>query len=195
MIYSHSVTFLVTFVYPKNSATNRKELWTKFYNIAINVNEPWIVIGDFNCFHKMDDKLGGLSPSPHKLTNFNNCINDCGLLDLPNYGLSYSWFNQQVDYPIHCLLDRALVNDKWIDSHPSSFYKVMSPLTFDHSPIMIFSGISSVPKRFIFEIFWSKCTSFQEIILETWNIYVVGDHIFQLCNKLQNIKKALKKAN
>lgn len=51
-------------------------------NINIPCNMPWIVLGDFNIPRYSHEKVGGNPPRPSEMDDFNNCIQECGLLDM-----------------------------------------------------------------------------------------------------------------
>lgn len=77
--------------------------------MASNIQEPWLILGDFNCIRKYEEELGGTSPISSKLVDFNNCIYNSGLLDVPHVGYAYNWFNQQTNKHIRCLIDKAFL--------------------------------------------------------------------------------------
>ena len=49
-------SFLCSFVYGDNSASNRSILFHQL--AALHINGPWIVLGDFNCLAGMDECTG-----------------------------------------------------------------------------------------------------------------------------------------
>lgn len=47
---------------------------------------PWLLGGDFNIFQPVNEKIGGSFRSSRAIMEFNNCIQACGLLDIPLSG-------------------------------------------------------------------------------------------------------------
>ncbi|KAL0920981.1 hypothetical protein M5K25_008004 [Dendrobium thyrsiflorum] len=101
---------------------------------------PWIILGDFNCCRHPYEKSGGYPLSSSQTWDLNAFIFDVGLLDLASKGLKFTWFNQRANDPIHLKLDRMLVNDKWLELFPYSFYEVANPSCSDHSSIILQSS-------------------------------------------------------
>lgn len=54
------------------------DLWESLRICGTTGNSPWYVMGDFNSTRWESEKLGGSKPSLQSLTNFNDCIDDCG---------------------------------------------------------------------------------------------------------------------
>lgn len=59
------------------------------------------------------------------LGELNMWVSKSGIIDLNSTGLKNTWFNGRVEDPIHIKLGRMLVNQKWLDSFPFSYYKVV----------------------------------------------------------------------
>lgn len=188
---SHS--FLLTCVYAENEARLRTSLWSSLCDIAGSSYSPWIIMGDFNCPLTSKDKKGGNSIALNNSLEFKDCINHCGLIELPSTGLYYTWYNQQVDKPIFSKLDGVFCNVEWLESFPFSFYKVTPPLTSDQSPLVTFlQPPTTSPHRFLFRNYWSSNPSFLADLKIAWGTYIQGDPMYNLSNKLKAVKAMLK---
>lgn len=106
IILNNSDSLLISCIYAFDEARYRRELWHDLSNIALNVVEPWVVLGDFNAILHSKDKSRGPPPPLSKLVDFRNCINFYGLYKLPSTGLNYTWSNKQVDTPILAKINR-----------------------------------------------------------------------------------------
>lgn len=73
--------FIFTDVYAKCSNIERRVLWNNLIAIFHSV-EPWLIRGDFNIIRKTDASLGGRSMDFAAAGEFNDCIANCGLLEL-----------------------------------------------------------------------------------------------------------------
>ncbi|KAL0904358.1 hypothetical protein M5K25_026452 [Dendrobium thyrsiflorum] len=101
----------LSMIYVANHSEDRKVLWDNLKALASDIDQPWIIMGDFNCCRFDSDKAGG------------NAL-PASRLDLASVGLFYTWFNQRINLPIHIKLDIALVNNAFLDFFPSAYYKV-----------------------------------------------------------------------
>ncbi|KAF7839972.1 RNA-directed DNA polymerase [Senna tora] len=161
-------THLITVVYGSPNPLSRKELWEELGKIAENVNEPWLVAGDFNAFVSTHEKEGGsaLGSKPDPL--FSHWINKAALLDLGFVGPKYTW--QRGDLSIR--LDRALVNTEWRLKFPEATVTHLPKYKSDHCPLWIRSNPRAEVKRnnrpFRFLAAWTLNDSFSNVVKEAW---------------------------
>ncbi|XP_070002870.1 uncharacterized protein [Nicotiana sylvestris] len=52
-------TFDITFVYGKNTIAERRNLWGQLRQIQSNIQEAWLLTGDFNNMLSVDDRING----------------------------------------------------------------------------------------------------------------------------------------
>jgi len=69
------------------------------------------------------------------------------LIDLPSKRVFYTWSNHQAENPIIRKLERAIVNDLWLASYPSSMAVFDPPGDSDHAPCIILSKSSRKDKK------------------------------------------------
>lgn len=55
---SHS-SFLVSFVYAFNGPRERKPLWRNLLDYGLSLDEPWLLMGDFNCVLTEEERQNG----------------------------------------------------------------------------------------------------------------------------------------
>ncbi|KAL0917450.1 hypothetical protein M5K25_012511 [Dendrobium thyrsiflorum] len=84
---------VVTTVYAANSLVDRQLLWKQIQDIAVNINLPWAIIGDFNCCRSPLEKAVGTLLTNSKLGDFNSMIFNTGMHDLSFVGHYYTWHN------------------------------------------------------------------------------------------------------
>ncbi|XP_020681303.2 uncharacterized protein LOC110098734 [Dendrobium catenatum] len=152
---------LLYVVYACNSMDERRSLWNQLIDLTPPLDQPWIIMGDFNCCRFDTEKVGGTCLSESRLGELNNVVFKCGVQDLSSTGLFYTWCNQRVDNPIHIKLDRVLVNSALLDHLPLAYYKVDAPQGSDHSPL-IFNPSHDKPisARFKFKNYWTDMEGF-----------------------------------
>ncbi|XP_077249405.1 uncharacterized protein LOC143888906 [Tasmannia lanceolata] len=118
---------------------------------------PWISHRDFNVIRYLNEKFDGADLVRTDLEEFNNFIINCSLTDLKSLGQTLSWSNSSKsgDYKLR-RLDRAIVNDDWLEHFPSSSANFNNPLISDHSPIIIhlLDNENPSPKPFRFFSMW-----------------------------------------
>ncbi|XP_020698808.2 uncharacterized protein LOC110111333 [Dendrobium catenatum] len=129
---------VLSVIYASNDQADRLQLWDKIRELGVSISSPWLILGDFNCCLNASEKSGGTPLLASQLWDFNSLLFDVCLFDLASIGLKFSWFNQRANDPIHLKLDRMLINDKWLESFPTSRYKTKQD-EFWHVLLDIFS--------------------------------------------------------
>lgn len=77
-------------VYVHNAKEDKRVLWHYLNDISRSCNGPWITIGDFSAVLNMDDRIGGNSVIVNEIMEFQDCVESCGLLELPPKGSRYT---------------------------------------------------------------------------------------------------------
>lgn len=132
-ITSHMITvavgdIMVSGVHASVNMVQRRFLWSEMQMIS-DFKKPWIVSGDFNAVLSVEDKIGGRSPSKRVRLDFNECVDQCQLIQAPKNGLDFSWSNcQQGNKRILCHLDRAFFNLEWLQNFNIGVIKLVSEL-------------------------------------------------------------------
>ncbi|KAK4384618.1 hypothetical protein Sango_3042700 [Sesamum angolense] len=124
----HLVALLETRVMPSNGLTE----------LAVSVDLPWLVGGDFNAVLDMSEVSGASGDIRVAMHEFNDCIIQTGLISPPMQGERFSWHNCSTDgRSLWKRLDRMFVNDAWLERWPNLFYTCLTPRTSDHSPLVL----------------------------------------------------------
>ncbi|XP_020271779.1 uncharacterized protein LOC109846949 [Asparagus officinalis] len=161
-------------------------------------NESWIMCGDFNTVINGEEKLGGAVITKADTKDFRDLIEDCHLNHLKTTGCFYTWNNKQDhDSIVWCRLDRALVNDAWLNMYNASQVEFLLPYFSDHSPALVslFQECSKGKKPFRFFKMWSKHDSYIPTISAIWQTKVEGYKMFVVCKRLKLMRGALKELN
>ncbi|KAK4384386.1 Retrovirus-related Pol polyprotein from type-2 retrotransposable element R2DM [Sesamum angolense] len=98
---------LLTVVYGANEVIARRELWQGLTEMAVSIDLPWLVGGDFNAVLDMSEVSGASE-----------------IFGTDGRSL---WKR----------LDRMFVNDAWLGRWPNLFYTCFTPRTSDHSPLVL----------------------------------------------------------
>ncbi|KAI9071066.1 hypothetical protein K1719_046968 [Acacia pycnantha] len=133
--YKDSPTaFWITAVYAEPNFCNRKVLWGDLENLAMHMNEPWVVLGYFNAYQSPADKKGGATPNALSIRDFSTSIKNDDLIevDTPKSELiaflAATWLNisrrdpalRETAFDWYARLPAGTINS-WADGVTSSF--------------------------------------------------------------------------
>ncbi|XP_026450516.1 uncharacterized protein LOC113350588 [Papaver somniferum] len=188
---------LVTGIHAACLTVDRRELWEELLKIN-KMQLPWLVLGDFNTILSCDEKVEGRSPLRLSMTNFNNCLDHCGLLQAPKSGIQFSWCNNRVGKKrILCDLDKAFFNAKWLELYASWRYKVGVKGVSDHGALMGSTTDIRKPQNipFRYQPIWTSHPKFLQFLKQSWEEEYNGNHVFSFMSKLKRFKISVKKWN
>uniref|UniRef100_A0A803QEA0 Reverse transcriptase domain-containing protein n=1 Tax=Cannabis sativa TaxID=3483 RepID=A0A803QEA0_CANSA len=123
----------------------RKKTWDLMNELNNKMNLPWYIIGDLNNVTSQGDKRGG-NPYPNWLVGgFNEALAECSLHDLELCGYPYTWEKSRgtVDW-VEVRIDRALVNQAWLDFFPFAKLYNLEISMSDHCPIHLVTNNNMV---------------------------------------------------
>ncbi|PKU66661.1 Putative ribonuclease H protein [Dendrobium catenatum] len=183
-------------IYASNFVEERKMLWEHIISYSPPLDQPWVIMGDFNCCRYHTEKAGGSVTSTSRLGELNSFIFNCGVQDLSSTGLFYTWFNQRADNPIHIKLDRVLVNNALLDVFPNAYYHVESHLGSDHSPLIFNSHHEkALSVRFLFKNYWINLEGFWDDVYNAFSSRSARSPMASFFHSLQKLKRSFKSRN
>ena len=107
-VKSSSLTWLISVIYASSRFAKKCILWNNFKIIASRHNLPWFALGDFNDVLSEDEKFSSNGISGKRVRAYQECMNECNLLDLGFSGPKYTWTNKRdMANLIHKILDRG----------------------------------------------------------------------------------------
>ena len=129
---------MITFVYAKCKNHLRRPLWDKMiHKDSLNEN-PWCTVGDFNVITSVEEKLGAVPYNMRNSMDFIADIEACGLLDIGFSGNKFRWSNKRgINHRIRKRLDRAMINDSWLEKMPQTTITHLSSTVSDDCPLLI----------------------------------------------------------
>lgn len=173
-------SFTAAFVYARNRREQRVELWDKIKELSRYSNfrhSPWIIFGDFN---QVLSAAEVYSTTPYTLCQqgiqeFSDCIEESAICDLAFRGCHHTWYNKSVTSPKSRKIDRALVNEDWLNVFPDSYAYFDSPGSSDHTPCIIYlaNQLSQRKCRFIYYDMFSMHPDFKQLIEDAWAAPVI----------------------
>lgn len=136
------------------------------------MNIPWVEIGDFNDVSSQSEKLGGRAIKSKRINSYLACMNNCSLHDIGFVGNIFTWTNKCKKKPIFQRLDRAWVNNLWLEKFPDSFLNNLVRDSSDHCPIKLDcfkpKPIVRTVKPFRFEPSWYLHPRFADFVDGDW---------------------------
>ena len=196
--FDKSLSFEATFIYGYNTGMARKELWSDLISISLSSQSSnHLALGDFNVTLSPEEVSDANFGWNTEIMDFNSTVNKCCLVDLRYNGEQFTWTNRRFgknDFTQR-KLDRALVNQTWIDHFSDSFAHFPAPGISDHSPIVVNINNTKVRKgrAFKFYNYWTKLDHYAENVQTVWDQPFAGTAQFILCQKLRFLKHALKR--
>lgn len=196
--FSHAelpFAFTTTFVYAKCSAHLRRPLWDKLLHHAA-YQGPWCTVGDFNVITTTTEKKGGVPYNINKSFDFLSVIEACGLIDLGFHGQQFTWCNQRnPDARVWKRLDRAMVNDKWLEIMPHTSITHLPSVGSDHCPLLM--EVQEIPhsniRYFKFLHCWTDNQTFLDTVRECWNGDTTGNPMWTFHAKMKRLAATLSK--
>ena len=95
------------FVYESPTYSERNNLWEILESIFMGLQEPWIVIGDFNVYSTSFEKLGGRQVNWDSIKRFGEFISKCDLMNIGFQGPKFTCGK------VREILDKGLHNLSW----------------------------------------------------------------------------------
>ncbi|XP_055824355.1 uncharacterized protein LOC129892841 [Solanum dulcamara] len=185
--------YLTTFVYAKCKDYMRRDLWDKMLQFS-DREEPWCTIGDFNVITHVEEKMGGQPYNMNKSFEFISVIEACGLTDLGFHGQQFTWCNKRdADARIWKRLDRAMVNDAWLEAMPVSTLNHLASTGSDHCPLLLECTERQSPtiKYFKFLHCWAENENFIDTVRSCWERPVDGNPMRTFHQKLKRVSNTL----
>ena len=161
----------ISFVYGEPVQDLRHQVWERLTRIGISRVEPWFVIGDLNEITGNHEKDGGALQHASTFLQFNNMIENCGLLEFPSKGNTLSWSGKRQGQTVRCRLDRALGNVEWHNLFPSSFVEYLGMIGSDHRSIVtsLDEKLIKTRNQFRFDKRWIGMEGLMDSIAHGWS--------------------------
>ncbi|XP_011083323.1 uncharacterized protein LOC105165859 [Sesamum indicum] len=183
---------IITVVYGASEVSGRRALWNSLQTLATQCTDvPWLVGGDFNAVRKINEVCGNSGDIRIAMEDFNNSIQEAGLLPMPMQGEWYTWHNCSTSTrSLWKRLDRILINDRWLARFPTSSYHSLTPRTSDHSPLVLVGDSQHHNNRgmFRFDNYLTLSPDFIPSVQNIWQHEVIGVPMYAVTRKLKALK-------
>ncbi|XP_058767398.1 uncharacterized protein LOC131641093 [Vicia villosa] len=155
---------------PHNSSKNL--VWEELKKLADDMEEPWLIMGDFNNIAKRSEKKGGLTASMTICQRMKNRMDDCKVTDMETHGPKFTWRGPifHGSQRIYEKLDRGLSNDDWNFQFPEAYIKVLLRVDFSDHILNKPYGDHFLTQKwpFRFESAWILNETYNSMLQEAW---------------------------
>lgn len=180
-----SVMYYVSCVYGPPKSSLHHLIWDWIGNTTPSINEPWILIGDFNMLLHPNDKNNSNGSTFH-MNYFTDCMNRNVLHKVPGLIIE-----KEKNLTLE-KLDMAFGNINWINQYPLTHVTNLTIAASDNSPIIMSTDIPPNKKKQVkFESYWYKFPEFNTLLQEAWHSNFRGSPSFILCCKLKSTLTSL----
>ncbi|CAK8532778.1 unnamed protein product [Lathyrus sativus] len=187
--------FWLTALYALNRLEQRRVLWKDIAIIHAQQQGPWVLMGDFNNVIHINDRIGGNDVTETKYTDICSMMDNVGLFEKESKGSYYTWSNNHTAGTIYSRIDHVLANVEWLQQHTDITLHILPPSVLDHS-LLLMTGTANVHNQYRKPIFrFYNCImdfeGYSALVEKNWNVPIVGNPMFILCNKLMRLQPAL----
>ncbi|XP_062089161.1 uncharacterized protein LOC133795724 [Humulus lupulus] len=185
--------FYITFVCGYNDEVGIGSLWQEIVDSASNIDEAWMILGDFNEILYSKERVGNKT-NKKPSERFRYCLLHCQMEDLKYSGCFYTWNNkQQAEDRVCSKIDRAVVNPKWADAFPNSKVVFLPKGAFDHCPILVsfYQDTCKGHKPFWYYKMWRDAKNFGVLVKSSWEEALSGTPMYKVVKKLKRLKGVL----
>jgi hypothetical protein len=173
----NGIKWRATFVYGEPRREFCSEFWDFLRFMRAQWDGPWLCCGDFNEVLSQDEHVGPRDRTEAQISAFQDCLQDCELMDLGFEGPKFTWSNRQgCDTNVKVCLDRAVANGGFSHMFEDCVVENLITTSSDHYAILIsLLGASRVTMQrpvqqgFRFEAMWLRAPGYREVLEKAWN--------------------------
>lgn len=172
-------------------------LWDRLQGVVEEwANVKICLIGDFNSILEAGERVGeGGEEASRGYRGLKAFVEGCNLHDVALQGRKYTWFWSNGRFKSR--IDRALVNEQWLDSFPDTHLRGLPRSISDHCAISLETKQADWgPKPFQFINAWITHPEFMGAVEKAWKEEEIrgwGGYVFK--EKLKRLQIALKEWN
>ncbi|KAI9100938.1 hypothetical protein K1719_024062 [Acacia pycnantha] len=162
-----------TVVYASPNEHKRGGIWNTLQSIASEMEEPWLLAGDFNEIKSHLEKKGGGRNNETRFAKFNDWIQECNLIDIEASGPFFTWKGPKWEGldRVYKRLDRCLCNPQWKEVFYNAEVRVILRVCSDHHPLLINlceEARGNSVRHFKFEAMWLMHDQFETLMKNNW---------------------------
>lgn len=181
-------------IYAQNQLELRRKMWQDIDKIHSQQQGFCMLIGDFNNFIKIEDRIGGNMVTKKEYIDLVSMMSGAGLYELEITGDYFTWSNKQGDNAIYSRIDRVLRNMEWMQDHMHATLTNITPIVSDHAMLMLREKEQNQFRtrhfKFINNII--DLDNLQAVVLESRSIPLQGRPMFVVWKKIQRLQPLIR---
>ncbi|GLT56367.1 hypothetical protein SLA2020_294110 [Shorea laevis] len=188
VVSQQQVTCLFTFVYVQPPVTQKDIFWCQLREIASQITENWVVMGDFNDILTVDEASPRAIRGFARTQRFRDRVSSCGLHSTDSLGCKFTWVRKQHGRVLlRERLDRALFNLLALESFAGAKVINLPRICSDHHPLLLCLDspplLRKASKPLRFEAAWLTHDDFGQVFTNAWAAH--GSSIVNAINSVQ----------
>ncbi|XP_039050208.1 uncharacterized protein LOC120191304 [Hibiscus syriacus] len=173
-IQENDKIWLLSTVYIQPHSTKKDEAWDNIYDYSTSVDLPWMIMGDFNDFASLDERVGSSFDCMDRIIKFHELWNRCNLMDAGYVGSKFTWTrHSQGRVTLQERLDRLLHNIELVNCFPNLRVVTLTRMYSDHNPILVNTDlelpVDKEKRPFRLEAAWMMHDDFNRIFSSAWD--------------------------
>ncbi|CAM8936846.1 unnamed protein product [Rhodiola kirilowii] len=192
------IKMVCSFVYAFIDINLRQQLWEDIGELSLQIDSPWLLMGDFNSIASWNEKKGGNKKNGKSIRQFNDFMAKVGISDAGYEGSPFTWSNNQEGASrIWERLDRCLINGLAMNFFPGLRIKHLTRAASDHCPLLLsFDDDKKKGKRsFKFMGMWTQHPDFLNKVQHSWEGQMHENPLVNFGLKLKRTRAALNSWN
>ncbi|KAH1081879.1 hypothetical protein J1N35_021640 [Gossypium stocksii] len=157
--------FPYTAIYTSPQRGTRAQLWEYLDKLALGINEPWLLSGDFNVIMNSDERQGEPFKNKSGCSQFRSFFFEHGFFDLGFQGPKFTWSRGT----LFQRLDRSLCNKDWQNFASYTTVRHLHKLKSDHRPLLVSMNpvrLEQGFRPFRFLASWLSHPEFRDVVLK-----------------------------
>ncbi|GKV30558.1 hypothetical protein SLEP1_g39359 [Rubroshorea leprosula] len=181
-------------VYAPTNRTKKAKLWDELRQMIMEEGGRWLIAGDFNAVHSIEERRGRTGESPD-MKEFNDFIEAVGLVDHKLANRRFKCYRP--DGTSMSCLDRVLMTSEMTKLGGEWVQQGLKRTISDHCAIVMKTRVSDWgPKPFRVLDVWQQHPKFKRVVEEQWNAMAMDGFAGYRCKKkLKMLKEFLQEWN
>lgn len=193
----NSPAWRLTGFYGAPRAENGHHSWRFMRTLYQIEHAAWICVGDFNETMFGTEHFSRSERLEWQMRAFRDVIIECSFQDLGWSGVPFTWDNgQQGEMNVKARLDRALVNQGFLQRFEHSRVRHLSAMESDHCFVMVDIREKAInsghgKRQFRYENIWQSHVDYDNLVADVWRRHCRGAGLASIADTLSTLQGEL----